>query len=303
MKMVSWMNFKEELKDRVDHIEAILKEYLPKEEGWQKTVIAAMNYSVLAGGKRLRPMLMEETYRLFGGKGREIEPFMAAIEMIHTYSLVHDDLPAMDNDEYRRGRKTTHVVYGEAMAILAGDGLLNYAFETAMKSFTMEGDLEKKARALSVLAQKAGIYGMIGGQTADIEAEDLGDQVTTEHLMFIHAHKTSALIEAAMMTGAILAGASQEEIAQIEKAAYEIGIAFQIQDDILDVTSTLEMLGKPIGSDAKNHKTTYVTLKGLEESRKEQQELSLHAIATIRNIGYSNDFLMELVTSLITREK
>ena len=303
MKMVSWMNFKEELKDRVDHIEAILKEYLPKEEGWQKTVIAAMNYSVLAGGKRLRPMLMEETYRLFGGKGREIELFMAAIEMIHTYSLVHDDLPAMDNDEYRRGRKTTHVVYGEAMAILAGDGLLNYAFETAMKSFTMEGDLEKKARALSVLAQKAGIYGMIGGQTADIEAEDLGDQVTTEHLMFIHAHKTSALIEAAMMTGAILAGASQEETAQIEKAAYEIGIAFQIQDDILDVTSTLEMLGKPIGSDAKNHKTTYVTLKGLEESRKEQQELSLHAIETIRNIGYSNDFLMELVTSLITREK
>lgn len=303
MKMVSWMNFKEELKDRVDHIEAILKEYLPKEEGWQKTVIAAMNYSVLAGGKRLRPMLMEETYRLFGGKGREIEPFMAAIEMIHTYSLVHDDLPAMDNDEYRRGRKTTHVVYGEAMAILAGDGLLNYAFETAMKSFTMEGDLEKKVRALSVLAQKAGIYGMIGGQTADIEAEDLGDQVTTEHLMFIHAHKTSALIEAAMMTGAILAGASQEETAQIEKAAYEIGIAFQIQDDILDVTSTLEVLGKPIGSDAKNHKTTYVTLKGLEESRKEQQELSLHAIETIRNIGYSNDFLMELVTSLITREK
>ena len=303
MKMVSWMNFKEELKDRVDHIEAILKEYLPNEEGWQKTVIAAMNYSVLAGGKRLRPMLMEETYRLFGGKGREIEPFMAAIEMIHTYSLVHDDLPAMDKDEYRRGRKTTHVVYGEAMAILAGDGLLNYAFETAMKSITMEGDLEKKARALSVLAQKAGIYGMIGGQTADIEAEDLGDQVTTEHLMFIHAHKTSALIEAAMMTGAILAGASQEEIAQIEKAAYEIGIAFQIQDDILDVTSTLEMLGKPIGSDAKNHKTTYVTLKGLEESRKEQQELSLHAIETIRNIGYSNDFLMELVTSLITREK
>ena len=141
MKMVSWMNFKEELKDRVDHIEAILKEYLPNEEGWQKTVIAAMNYSVLAGGKRLRPMLMEETYRLFGGKGREIEPFMAAIEMIHTYSLVHDDLPAMDNDEYRRGRKTTHVVYGEAMAILAGDGLLNYAFETAIKSFTMEGDL------------------------------------------------------------------------------------------------------------------------------------------------------------------
>ena len=296
------MNFKEELKDRVDHIEAILKEYLPKEEGWQKTVIAAMNYSVLAGGKRLRPMLMEETYRLFGGKGREIEPFMAAIEMIHTYSLVHDDLPAMDNDEYRRGRKTTHVVYGEAMAILAGDGLLNYAFETAMKSFTMEGDLEKKARALSVLAQKAGIYGMIGGQTADIEAEDLGDQVTTEHLMFIHAHKTSALIEAAMMTGAILAGASQEEIAQIEKAAYEIGIAFQIQDDILDVTSTMEELGKPVFSDEKNHKVTYVTLKGLPEASKEVERISGEAVEELESFPEKNTFLIRLVKELVDRK-
>ena len=296
------MNFKEELKDRVDHIEAILKEYLPKEEGWQKTVIAAMNYSVLAGGKRLRPMLMEETYRLFGGKGREIEPFMAAIEMIHTYSLVHDDLPAMDNDEYRRGRKTTHVVYGEAMAILAGDGLLNYAFETAMKSFTMEGDLEKKARALSVLAQKAGIYGMIGGQTADIEAEDLGDQVTTEHLMFIHAHKTSALIEAAMMTGAILAGASQEEIAQIEKAAYEIGIAFQIQDDILDVTGSFEKLGKPIGSDAENEKATYVTFEGLEQAKKDVERLSGEAIKILDEFEGEHTFLHDLFFYLINRD-
>ena len=296
-------SFKETLEQKTKEAEEIINAYLPKEEGSQKTVMEAINYSVRVGGKRLRPILMREAFAELGGQGELIRPFMAALEMIHTYSLIHDDLPALDNDEYRRGRKTTHVVYGEAMAILAGDGLLNYAFETAMKSFTMEGNLEKKARALSVLAQKAGIYGMIGGQTADIEAEDLGDQVTTEHLMFIHAHKTSALIEAAMMTGAILAGASQEETAQIEKAAYEIGIAFQIQDDILDVTSTLEMLGKPIGSDAKNHKTTYVTLKGLEESRKEQQELSLHAIETIRNIGYSNDFLMELVTSLITREK
>ena len=297
------MNFKEELQNRVEHIETILQEYLPKEEGWQKNVIEAMNYSVLAGGKRLRPMLMEETYRLFGGQGKEIEPFMAAIEMIHTYSLVHDDLPAMDNDEYRRGRKTTHVVYGEAMAILAGDGLLNYAFETALKSFEMGGNAQSKAQALTVLARKAGIYGMIGGQTADIEAENLGDKVTQEHLMFIHAHKTSALIEAAMMIGAILAGADDRQIAEVEKAAYEIGIAFQIQDDILDVTSTLEMLGKPIGSDARNHKTTYVTLKGLDEAQKEQRELSEHAVDTIRNMGYTNDFLMELITSLVTRQK
>ena len=228
---------------------------------------------------------------------------MAAIEMIHTYSLVHDELPAMDNDEYRRGRKTTHVVYGEAMAILAGDGLLNYAFETALKSFEMDGNAQSKAQALTVLARKAGIYGMIGGQTADIEAENLGDKVTQEHLMFIHAHKTSALIEAAMMIGAILAGADDRQIAEVEKAAYEIGIAFQIQDDILDVTSTLEMLGKPIGSDAKNHKTTYVTLKGLDEAQKEQRELSEHAVDTIRNMGYTNDFLMELITSLVTRQK
>lgn len=297
------MNFKEELQNRVEHIETILQEYLPKEEGWQKSVIEAMNYSVLAGGKRLRPMLMEETYRLFGGQGKEIEPFMAAIEMIHTYSLVHDDLPAMDNDEYRRGRKTAHVVYGEAMAILAGDGLLNYAFETALKSFEMGGNAQSKAQALTVLARKAGIYGMIGGQTADIEAENLGDKVTQEHLMFIHAHKTSALIEAAMMIGAILAGADDRQIAEVEKAAYEIGIAFQIQDDILDVTSTLEMLGKPIGSDARNHKTTYVTLKGLDEAQKEQRELSEHAVDTIRNMGYTNDFLMELITSLVTRQK
>ena len=297
------MNFKEELQNRVEHIETILQAYLPKEEGWQKSVIEAMNYSVLAGGKRLRPMLMEETYRLFGGQGQEIEPFMAAIEMIHTYSLVHDDLPAMDNDEYRRGRKTTHVVYGEAMAILAGDGLLNYAFETALKSYEMDGNAQNKARALTVLARKAGIYGMIGGQTADIEAENLGDKVTQEHLLFIHAHKTSALIEAAMMIGAILAGADDRQIAEVEKAAYEIGIAFQIQDDILDVTSTLEMLGKPIGSDAKNHKTTYVTLKGLDEAQKEQRELSEHAVDTIRNLGYTNDFLMELITSLVTRQK
>ena len=297
------MNFKEELQNRVEHIETILQEYLPNEEGWQKSVIEAMIYSVLAGGKRLRPMLMEETYRLFGGQGKEIEPFMAAIEMIHTYSLVHDDLPAMDNDEYRRGRKTTHVVYGEAMAILAGDGLLNYAFETALKSFEMDGNAQSKAQALTVLARKAGIYGMIGGQTADIEAENLGDKVTQEHLMFIHAHKTSALIEAAMMIGAILAGADDRQIAEVEKAAYEIGIAFQIQDDILDVTSTLEMLGKPIGSDAKNHKTTYVTLKGLDEAQKEQRELSEHAVDTIRNMGYTNDFLMELITSLVTRQK
>ena len=297
------MNFKEEMTKRTERIEVVLEKYLPKEEGWQKNVMKAMNYSVKAGGKRLRPMLMEETYKLFGGNGMEIEPFMAAIEMIHTYSLVHDDLPAMDNDDYRRGRKTTHIVYGEAMAILAGDGLLNFAFETALKVFEMDTDSARAAKALAILAKKAGIYGMIGGQTADIEAENIGDKVTQEHLLFIHEHKTAALIQAAMMIGAILAGATEEQVEIVEKAAYDIGVAFQIQDDILDVTSTLETLGKPVGSDEKNNKTTYVTLKGLETASCEQKEMSANAISLLESLDMENKFLMELITSLITRIK
>ncbi len=301
--MVNWMNFKEEMTKRTEAIEALLAGYLPKEEGWQKKVIEAMNYSVTAGGKRLRPMLMQETYKLFGGSGAEIEPFMAAIEMIHTYSLVHDDLPAMDNDEYRRGRKTTHVVYGEGMAILAGDGLLNFAFETALKVFETDADKTRAAEALSVLARKAGIYGMIGGQTADIEAENIGDKVTKEHLLFIHEHKTAALIQASMMIGAILAGAADEQVRIVERAAYDIGVAFQIQDDILDVTGTLETLGKPVGSDEKNNKTTYVTLEGIEKASLEQKEMSAHAIELLASLGLENEFLMELIKSLITRIK
>ncbi|MDE6911066.1 MAG: polyprenyl synthetase family protein [Lachnospiraceae bacterium] len=301
------MNFDKVLNEKVKEIEEVLKAFLPAEEGWAKTVMQAMNYSVNAGGKRLRPMLMAETYRLFGGRDKTIEPFMAAIEMIHTYSLVHDDLPAMDNDEYRRGRKTTWVVYGDAMAVLAGDGLLNFAFETALKSFEIcESDTKRNARALAILAEKAGIYGMIGGQTADIEAENLGSKVTEEHLLYIHEHKTAALIQAAMMIGAVLAGADAQQTALVERAAYEIGVAFQIQDDILDVTSTLETLGKPVGSDEKNNKTTYVTLKGIEEASREQREMSNHAIERLESLedkGFRNEFLMELIRSLITRIK
>ena len=302
------MNFNEELNIKVQEIEKILEKYLPKAEdfGWSAKVMEAMNYSVMAGGKRLRPMLMQETYKLFGGSSNEIEPFMAAIEMIHTYSLVHDDLPSMDNDEYRRGRKTTHVVYGEAMGILAGDGLLNYAFETALKAFNKD-NANAVIQALSVLANKAGIYGMIGGQVADIEAENLGDKVTEEHLLFIHEHKTAALIQAAMMSGAILAGADKEKLDIVEKAAYEIGIAFQIQDDILDVTSTFETLGKPVGSDEKNNKTTYVTLKGIDEATRIQKQMSAHAIEVLETLskedGLKNEFLIELISSLITRIK
>ena len=300
------MNFDMERKEKAEKIEAVIGTYLPKEEGYQKKVEEAMNYSVLAGGKRLRPMLLEETYKMFGGEGRVVEPFMASIEVVHTYSLVHDDLPCMDNDEYRRGRKTTHVVYGEGMAVLAGDGLLNFAFETAIKAFRLardEEEMKKIARALGIFAAKAGIYGMIGGQTADIEAENEESEATEEQLLFIHEHKTAALIQSAMMVGAVLAEASEEEVERIEKCAYNIGLAFQIQDDILDVTGSLETLGKETGSDAKNKKMTYVTLWGMEEAKKEVERLSEEALAILSSFGRENAFLGELIRRLITREK
>jgi geranylgeranyl diphosphate synthase type II len=294
------MNFKEQMAEKVAGIEEVLKAYMPKEEGPQKLIMEAMNYSVTVGGKRLRPMLMQETYRLFGGEGDVIEPFMAAQEMIHTYSLVHDDLPAMDNDEYRRGKKTTWVAYGEDMAILAGDGLLNYAFETALKAFG-KGDALKVADSLKILAGKAGIYGMIGGQVVDVMSEE--KKIDMETLLFIHRNKTSALIQSSMMIGAVLAGASKEDVDKIEKIGEDIGLAFQIQDDILDVTSSLEVLGKPVGSDEKNEKTTYITLEGFEKSKKDVEEISHRAIEGLKSFERENQFLNELVEMLIHREK
>lgn len=296
------MDFKTEMAERTAQIEQIIKKYLPKEEGYQKTIMEAMNYSVLAGGKRLRPMLMQETYRLFGGRSEVIEPFMAAIEMIHTYSLVHDDLPAMDNDEYRRGKKTTHAVYGEAMGILAGDALLNYAYETAARAFAMEPGNPGVCQAFQILTAKAGIYGMVGGQTVDVESEGKPG-MTKEKLDFIYRLKTSALIEGAMLTGAVLAGATQGEQKIIEQTAGEVGLAFQIQDDILDVTSTMEILGKPIGSDEKNHKITYVTYEGIEKAKADVASLSEQAIARMDSLVVKNEYLMELLRYLIRREK
>ena len=294
------MSFKEDLQKKTKEIEELLGQYLPEEKGFQKTVLEAMNYSVTAGGKRLRPMLMQETYRMFGGRGRVVEPFMAAIEMIHTYSLVHDDLPAMDNDEYRRGRKTTHAVYGEAFGILAGDALLNYAFETAAGALEQELN-PRTAKAVGILASKAGIYGMIGGQVVDVESE--GQAISRDKLDFIYRLKTSALIESSMMIGAMLAGASEDEVEKIRQVAEDVGVAFQIQDDILDVTSTLEVLGKPIHSDEKNEKTTYVTLEGLEQAKKDVEEISRRALGTLISLERKNPFREELITMLITREK
>lgn len=296
------MNFKDERQKKTGEIEQILKEYLPPQEGKQKIIMEAMEYSLMAGGKRLRPMLLAETFQMFGGTSKIVRPFMAAIEMIHTYSLVHDDLPAMDDDDYRRGRKTTHIVFGEDMGILAGDALLNYAFETACTAFSEEpGEAVRIGRALQVLAKKAGIYGMIGGQVADVSAD--GKEVTADTLSFIYELKTGALLESAMMIGAILAGASEEEIAVIEQAAKKIGIAFQIQDDILDVTSTEEVLGKPVFSDQKNEKTTYVTLFGLEKAKRDVEQISEEAIALLKGLQRENPYLEQLLQELIHREK
>ena len=304
------MNFKEELEQKTKTIEEILQRSLPAEEGYRRRVAEAMNYSILAGGKRLRPMMMAESAALFGDGSVLLEHalplFMAALEMIHNYSLVHDDLPAMDNDEYRRGRKTTHVVYGEGMAVLAGDGLLNYAFETAVRAFDRAetvDEMRRVAASMKILADRAGIDGMIGGQCADLEAEKPETDVTEEMLLYIHEHKTAALIQAAMTIGAALAGASQEEIDALERCACNIGLAFQIQDDILDVTGSLEVLGKQVGSDEKNHKLTYVGMHGLEESRRQVEKLSAEAVEILASFPRRNLFLEELVRQLIYRQK
>lgn len=296
--------FMEELQKKAEHINGVLEKFLPAEEGQQRIIFEAMNYSVRAGGKRLRPMLMEETYHMFGGSSAVIEPFMAAIEMIHTYSLVHDDLPAMDNDEYRRGKKTTHAVYGEAMGILAGDALLNLAYETASKAFGMEVADARVARAFAVLAKKAGVYGMVGGQVVDVESEKSDDcPITREKLDFIYRLKTGALIESSMMIGAILAGASSDEISRVEQIAAKLGLAFQIQDDVLDVTSSLEVLGKPVGSDEKNNKATYVTFEGLDKAVSDVERISKEAEKLLADLGYDDAFLKELFEYLIHREK
>lgn len=294
--------FKQEQEKNISYIEDVLKNYLPKNPSFQKTIYDAMEYSVMAGGKRLRPMMMYQAYKMFGGEDKElIEPFMAAIEMIHTYSLVHDDLPAMDNDTYRRGRKTTHVVYGEDMGILAGDALLNFAYETAIKGASAAKAAKNAINALAILSKKAGIMGMVGGQVVDVELT--GKKLDEERLDFIFKLKTGALLEASLMVGAALAGADEKYIELMEQAGLNIGMAFQIQDDILDVTSTTEELGKPVHSDEKNDKTTYVSLYGLEKSHDDVEKYSKKALSIMEELPYENQFLCTLIEKLINRRK
>ena len=298
------MDFKVEFDKARNEAEEIVLSYLPKEEGLQKTVMSAMNYSVDSGGKRLRPILMMAIYKMFGGNPdyKTIKAFMAAQEYIHTYSLIHDDLPAMDNDDLRRGRKTNHVVFGEARAILAGDALLNYAFETAMKTAAF-GEVKSDCllKALDVLATKAGIYGMIGGQVVDVETEGCDNDYIT--LDFIYRLKTSALLESSMMIGAILAGASEDEVKNIELIANKVGIAFQIQDDILDIEGDEAVFGKPIGSDAKNGKVTMAGKLGIDKAHEAVAKLTGEAITILDSLGIKDEFVKELLMSLINRKK
>ena len=294
------MNIREELGARAKHVEDVLVTYLPKEEFLQKTIFEAMNYSMQAGGKRIRPLLMHEVYKMFGGTGKEIEPFMAAIEMIHTSSLIHDDLPCMDNDELRRGKPTTWKVFGYDMAVLAGDALMIFAFETSAKALALGADAAAVVKAMGILAQKTGIYGMIGGQTVDVELT--GKPVPREKLDFIYRLKTGALLEASMMIGAVLAGATEEQVNVVESIAADVGLAFQIQDDILDVVSTAEVLGKPVLSDEKNEKTTYVTLEGLEKAKADVKMISDRACDTLQGLPGEKDFLSQLIEMLVHRE-
>ncbi|MBO7364387.1 MAG: polyprenyl synthetase family protein [Lachnospiraceae bacterium] len=295
------MSFEEELSIRTDYAEEVIRRYLPEETGLQKKILESSNYAVLAGGKRLRPLLMLETYRLFDGRGKIVEPFMAAIEYIHSMSLVHDDLPCMDNDALRRGKPSVWAAYGEDFGVLAGDALMAYAFETAAKAFVFQSQAVNVGRAMEVLARKTGVSGMIGGQSVDVQMT--GEPLTEEQLHFIYKLKTGALIEAAMMCGAILADASREDIAIVEQIAARVGMAFQIRDDILDETSTEEVLGKPVHSDEKNKKTTYVTLYGLDRAREAVIRLSSEAIAMIEGLSGENLFLEALLKTLMTRDK
>ena len=294
---------------RVKEIEEIIFACLPEGDDNTARITAAMEYTVKAGGKRIRPMLMQECYRMFA-QGQEesalLHKFMAAIEMIHSYSLCHDDLPAMDNDTLRRGKPSTWAQFDEAFGVLSGDALLNYAYELVageLDSCAGTDDVRRGIKALNVLARKAGIYGMVGGQCLDVYSEKTEDMsLDMDQIMYIHKNKTAALLEASMMCGAILAGADAQDIDRVEQIAESTGLAFQIRDDILDVTSTTDKLGKPVGSDEKNNKVTYVTLKGLEESQKDVEMYSEKAASLLDELPGGNVFLRELILSMAGRE-
>jgi len=260
------------LKERQRLVDAALDRFLPAEDTPPPSVHRAMRYSVLAGGKRLRPVLVIAGAELVGAQPSSVMPTACALEMIHTYSLIHDDLPAMDDDDYRRGRLTNHKVFGDAIAILAGDALLTYAFQLVAENAALAGvDAKVVCDVVAEIAEAAGTVGMVGGQVVDIESE--GKTITPEQLEYIHVHKTAALIRASLSVGARLGGADAAALAAVRDAGQSLGLAFQIVDDILDVEGSLETLGKTAGSDERKQKVTYPALHGIEASRREARRL------------------------------
>lgn len=295
------MDFKSQLLQRKGRVEDNLSIYFKDKSGFQKLLIEAMEYSINAGGKRLRPILLLEVCEMLGGNIDDALPFASAIEMIHTYSLIHDDLPAMDNDDYRRGKPTNHRVYGEGVAILAGDGLLNLAFEIMLEKIYINPQLyERGIKAMHVISRASGVNGMIGGQVVDLESE--GKKVNKELLNFIHLNKTSAMIEASIKAGAIIGRAGKREYRDLENYGKTVGLAFQIIDDILDVVGDETKLGKKIGSDVHNGKSTYPSLYGIEESKKIAFNLLERSMTSLDGFGKEADFLRELVEFLKVRE-
>lgn len=288
---------KKQLEDRIKLIDSSLDEFVPVIDNLQREIYEAMRYSLMAGGKRLRPILMLEVARLFGKDWNDVKEFACALEMIHTYSLIHDDLPAMDNDDLRRGMPTNHIKFGESTAILAGDALLNKAFEVALTATHL--DNEVLLNAMKILSDSSGTEGMIGGQVVDIASE--GKEISIETLKYIHSLKTGAIIRSACIIGAVISGANENEINLIDSFATNLGIAFQIRDDILDVTGTAEELGKPIGSDIDLNKNTYVTLCGIEKSIELVKEYSNKAKDALRIFGDKANFLIEFTDYLINR--
>ena len=293
------MNCKQILEQKAKQIDEYLEQYLPSEKEYPSIIFEAMRYSVFAGGKRLRPVLLLSACETLGGDTEKAIPFACAIEMIHSYSLIHDDLPAMDNDDYRRGMLTSHKKFGEDIAILAGDGLLHHAFEI-MSDACVKYCSEKTVKAMQAIAHGAGVFGMLSGQVADVISE--GKQIDEKTMYFIHKNKTAAMLQGALKAGTLLAGGTEQHIKMMEQAGEKIGVAFQIADDILDVTSTFQELGKPVHSDEKNEKNTFVTMYGIEASQKMVQTLSEEAIAIFQTFGEKADFLIELTQYLMKRK-
>lgn len=282
-------------------IEQALRSYLPSQKGLEADVCKAMEYSLMGGGKRIRPILTLEFCRLCGGNLLAALPFACAVEMVHTYSLIHDDLPCMDNDDMRRGRPSNHKVYGEDIALLAGDALLSLAFETMLspRNAGLAGE-DRAARAAGLLAKASGATGMVGGQVIDLQQE--GKPTTIEVLQQMDEKKTGALIIAAAEMGCVIAGAEENKLAAARTYTRAIGLAFQIVDDILDVTADSKQLGKPVGSDETNQKNTYVSLLGLERSRGLVKELTEQAIKVLEQFPEDTSFLSDLARSLATRQ-